>query len=292
MSIVEVGISGWTYKGWRGTFYPKKLPIKKELYYASRELPSIEINGTFYGLQPPKSYQNWRETTPEGFVFSVKANRYITHIKRLKDVEIPMANFLASGPLALKEKLGPFLWQFPPSMVFDPERFEAFLKLLPKDFKAAASLGKRSDLPKERTYTKVDENFSIRHAVEVRHESFLNPWFVEMLREHNVAIVFADTAGKWPYLEDITSDFIYVRLHGDSELYVSGYDDDSLEFWGKRIETWKEGREVSDQLTISEESPPKKERDVYVYFDNDAKVRAPVDAKSLIKKISAHQLVA
>src|SRR5690606_37435518 len=128
MSVVEVGISGWTYKGWRGTFYPDDLPQKSELFYASRELPIFEINGTFYSLLKPESYMNWYETTPPGFVFSVKANRYITHLKRLNDPAESMANFFASGPLALKEKLGPFLWQFPPNMVFDPERFEIFLK--------------------------------------------------------------------------------------------------------------------------------------------------------------------
>lgn len=286
MSCVEVGISGWTYKGWRGTFYPPKLPIKKELSFASRELPSIEINGTFYALQRPESYLNWYETTPADFIFSVKANRYITHVKRLKDVEIPMANFIASGPMALKEKLGPFLWQFPPSMVFDPDRFEAFLRLLPRDFKEASKLGKKAELAKERTYLTIDENHRMRHAVEVRHESFLNPLFVDLLRKYNVAIVFADTAGRWPYLEDITSDFIYLRLHGDSELYVSGYDDETLDFWSKRIKTWKRGRVVNDQLTMTDVKPPVEARDVFVYFDNDAKVRAPADAKTLLQKLA------
>lgn len=287
MAQVEVGISGWTYEGWRGTFYPENLSHKKELEYASRQLPTIEINGTFYSLQRPSSYQHWYNSTPENFVFSVKANRYITHVKRLKDVETPIANFMVSGPLALKEKLGPFLWQFPPSMKFDPERFEAFLKLLPMDFKEAANLAKRSDIPKRRQYLKVDENYPIRHAVEVRHFSFLNPWFVEMLRAHNVAIVFADTAGKWPYLEDITADFVYVRLHGDSELYVSGYDDKTLDFWSERIRAWKQGHEPQNRLTITEDKPRKMSRDVYVYFDNDAKVRAPVDARHLIDRLAA-----
>lgn len=239
--MAEVGISGWNYKGLRGTFYPSDLPQKKELFFASRELPTIEINGTFYGLQRPKSYLHWYEITPKGFVFSVKANRYISHVKRLNGVEETMANFLASGPLALREKLGPFLWQFPPSMGLEPDRFETFLKLLPKDFKQAVKLGKESTLPPER---------------------------------------------KWPYLEDITADFIYVRLHGDSKLYVSGYDDEMLAFWSRRIKTWKEGLEPADRLTISDERPPLIERDVYVYFDNDAKVREPVDAKSLIRRLS------
>lgn len=284
---MEVGISGWTYDGWRGTFYPPKLSHKKELEFASRQLPTIEINGTFYALQRPTSYQHWYELTPSGFVFSVKANRYITHVKKLNDPEVPMANFLASGPLALKEKLGPFLWQFPPSMGFHPEKFENFLKLLPRDFKEAAKLGKKSELPKERTYLDVEKNYRMRHAVEVRHYSFLNPWFVELLRKYNVAIVFADTAGKWPYLEDLTADFVYVRLHGDSELYVSGYGDDALDFWSERIKAWRTGSQPKDKLSITDDAVPKIDRDVYVYFDNDAKVRAPVDAKGLISRLDA-----
>jgi uncharacterized protein YecE (DUF72 family) len=283
--MVEVGISGWTYKGWRGTFYPEKLSHKKELEYASRKLPTIEINNTFYSLQRPSSYLHWYDMTPDGFIFSVKANRYMTHVKRLKDIEIPMANFFASGPLALKEKLGPFLWQFPPSMAFDPDRFEAFLKLLPKNFNEARKLALNSELAAERKFLNVETNFRIRHAVEIRNHSFYNPWFVELLRKYNVAIVFADTAGKWPYIEDITADFIYVRLHGDEELYVSGYDDDSLNFWSERIRCWKKGLKAPDQLTLTDDKIPKIERDVFVYFDNDAKVRAPVDAKELLNKL-------
>lgn len=288
--MIEIGISGWTYDGWRGTFYPPKLPHHKELEFASKILPTIEINGTFYSLQRPSSYQQWYEKTPENFIFSVKANRYISHVKKLNDVEIPMANFFASGVLNLREKLGPFLWQFPPNMGFNPERWESFLSLLPRDFKEAAKLAKKSELPKDRTAFRFEENRPLRHAVEVRHLSFLNPLFVELLRQHEVAIVFADTAGKWPYLEDVTSDFIYVRLHGEAELYVSGYDDDSLEFWSERIEAWKKGSQPRNALTISDVVPPLKERDIFVYFDNDAKVRAPVDAQSLIKKVSGRDL--
>lgn len=282
-----MGISGWTYAGWRGTFYPPKLSHNKELEFASRQLPTIEINGTFYALQRPTSYQHWYELTPAGFIFSVKANRYITHIKKLNDPLIPMANFIASGPLALKEKLGPFLWQFPPSMPFDPDKFEDFLSLLPKDFNEAVELGRNSELSDERKFLEVEKNYRMRHAVEVRHYSFLNPWFVELLRKYNVAIVFADTAGKWPYLEDLTADFVYVRLHGDSELYVSGYDDDALDFWSDRIKAWRKGTQPEDKLSITDDAVPNIDRDVYVYFDNDAKVRAPVDAKGLISRLDA-----
>lgn len=249
---VRIGISGWTYKPWRGTFYPEDLAQKKELEFASRQLSSIEINGTFYALQKPSIYQSWYRQTPDDFVFSVKANRYISHLKRLKDIELPLMRFFESGPLELKEKLGPFLWQFPPSMKFDPERFELFFKLLPRTFKEAGGYG----------------NKRIRHAVEVRHPSFCDEAFFNLAEKFNVAIVIADTAGKWPYIERITSDFMYLRLHGDEELYVSGYDDESLDDWAKKIRRWK-----------------KKGLDVFVYFDNDAKVRAPVDAKALRKRI-------
>lgn len=288
--MIEIGISGWTYEGWRGTFYPEKLSHQRELEFASRKLPSIEINGTFYALQRPSSYEKWYDSTPDDFIFSVKANRYITHVKKLSNIALPMANFFASGVLNLKEKLGPFLWQFPPNMKFAPEKWETFLKLLPRDFSEAAKLARKTELPRERTSWKFDHNSRLRHAVEVRHLSFLNPLFVEMLREHNVAIVFADTAGKWPYLEDVTSDFIYVRLHGDSQLYVSGYDNNSLNFWAKRIAAWKAGGLPRDALTITDELPPRKKRDIFVYFDNDAKVRAPVDAQSLIKKVCGPEL--
>jgi len=285
MSTIEIGISGWKYDGWKGNFYPKGLSPKKELEFASRELPTIEINSTFYSLQRPTSFQRWYDSTPPDFIFSVKANRYITHIKRLKDIEIPLANFFASGILCLKEKLGPILWQFPPSMPFDPDLFESFVQKLPRNFKEAAALGKNSSLSPDRRSLKFKENFKIRHAVEIRNISFLNPWFVEILRKHNIAIVFADTAGKWPYLEDLTADFVYLRLHGDSELYVSGYNDRTLNFWAKRIKTWMAGGAPPDQLVILDSDFRPIKRDVYVYFDNDSKVRAPVDAKSLLKKL-------
>lgn len=278
MGLLEVGISGWNYEGWRGSFYPPKLPHRDELFFASRELPTIEINGTFYALQKPSSYQRWYEVTPNNFIFSVKANRYITHVKRLRDIEAPMARFFGSGILNLKEKLGPILWQFPPSMSFDPDRFETFLKLLPHDFKAAAKLAGNGE--------RVQKNYTLRHAVEVRNYSFLNPQFPDLLRRFNVAIVFADTAGKWPYMEDVTANFIYVRLHGDSEIYTSGYDSKTLDFWSKRIQHWRNGKEPKDRMTICETKASKIKKDVFVYFDNDAKVHAPIDAKSLIQRFA------
>lgn len=277
-----IGISGWTYPGWRGVFYPDDLVQKKELSYASRAFRSIEINGTHYSLQRPESFQKWHDETPAGFVFSVKGGRYITHLRRLKEPEEPLANFFASGVLLLGEKLGPLLWQLPPSFKYDRERLEAFFKLLPQDTTAAAKLAEKNTLPPERTWTKADGQRAIRHCLEVRHDSFMVPEFLELLRKYRVAFVFADTAGKWPYMEDITSDFVYIRLHGDSELYVSGYSDDALDWWARRIRQWRRGNQPGDAKLVGKRLPAlRKECDVYVYFDNDAKVKAPHDARRL-----------
>lgn len=286
---IEIGISGWTYQGWRGIFYPNNLPLTQELEFASHAFPTIEVNGTFYGLQAPQTYINWYKKTPDDFIFSLKANRYITHIKMLTKIEVPLANFFASGPLKLKEKLGPILWQFPQKMIFNPDKLEAFLALLPRNFSQAAKLAQIADLMEERIDFSFKINYPIKHAIEVRDYSFLNPWFIELLRKYNVALVFADTAGEWPYFEDITSDFVYIRLHGDSQLYVSGYDDKTLNFWLDRILLWSQGREPKDRLTITDDFWNPWDKDIFVYFDNDAKVRAPVDAQSLIQKVNQHQ---
>ena len=183
--MIRIGISGWTYDGWRGTFYPHKLAHSKELIYASQKVSSIEINGTFYSLQSPKSYSRWFESTPDAFIFSVKANRYITHFDRLENPQIPMANFFASGILTLKEKLGPILWQFPPSFSFEPDKLENFFKLLPKDHKEASKLAKKTNLPRERTFFK-GADLPMKHAIEIRNNSFLNPWFIELLKDYGV----------------------------------------------------------------------------------------------------------
>jgi uncharacterized protein YecE (DUF72 family) len=281
---VYVGISGWTYAGWRGTFYPNDLPHHRELDFAGQLFPSIEVNGTFYSLQRPSSYQKWYDKTPDHFVFSIKANRYITHIKKLNEVEIPIANFFASGIFNLKEKLGPILWQFPPSLSFDPDKFKRFLDLLPPDGNSAKKLAKKNELADDRVALTIEANQKFKHAVEIRHQSFLNPWFIDLLREYNVALVFADTAGKWPYMEDITSEFLYLRLHGDSELYVSGYDDATLDFWARRIKSWSTGRDPTDKLAMTDDKM-RTPKEIYVYFDNDAKVRAPVDAQNLMHKL-------
>ncbi|WII72598.1 DUF72 domain-containing protein [Bdellovibrio sp. 22V] len=282
----RVGISGWRYKPWRGVFYPEDLAQNKELFYASRQINSIEINGTFYSTQSPESFKKWYAETPKDFVFSVKCPRYITHIRRLNDIEIPMANFFASGVLHLKEKLGAFLWQFPPSFRFEEEKIENFFKLLPRTMKEAAKLAQKSDR-REPSFPEGAKSSSqiLRHAMEVRSHTFENPDFIDLLREYKVALVFADTAGKWPYIEDVTSDFVYLRLHGDEEIYKSGYDEPTLNWWADRIKLWRGGKQPQDALAMSDKAFPKGKKDVFVYFDNDIKVRAPEDAKSLIRKL-------
>ncbi|HET7228622.1 MAG TPA: DUF72 domain-containing protein [Longimicrobium sp.] len=282
-----VGISGWTYAGWRGVFYPEKLPHKRELEYASRKMRSIEINGSFYSLQRPTSYRRWYEETPPGFPFAVKGSRFITHMKKLRDVDTALANFFASGVLRLAEKLGPILWQFPERMPADLERFERFLDLLPKTSVEAAALAERHDERLAgRAWPEADAETPLRHAFEIRHPGFLSADFVGLLRRHNAALVFADTAGRWPYAEDVTADFVYVRLHGAEELYASGYSDQQLDWWAARIREWRRGCEPRDRTCVSPAAAPRaKARDVYVYFDNDAKVHAPFDAMRLMERL-------
>ena len=286
-SDTRVGISGWRYGPWRGTFYPPGLAQRRELEFASRQLNTIEINGSFYSLQRPNNYQEWHAQTPDDFVFAVKGGRFITHMLKLRNVEQPLANFFASGVLCLKEKLGPILWQFPPQFGFNPERFDAFFKLLPRDTKAAAELAKGHDARLNgRSWTKADAKRPIRYAVEIRHPSFETKEFVDLLRRHDVAFCHADTAGRWPYAEDMTSDFVYARLHGDKELYVSGYSDEALDWWAARLKSWREGSEPPDAKRIVNKPAKKsKPRDVFVYFDNDVKVRAPFDARNLAARL-------
>lgn len=287
---IRIGISGWTYTPWRDTFYPPGLPHRLELAYAARRQNSIEINGSFYSLQRPSSYRAWYDATPEDFVFSVKGGRFITHMKRLRDVEQPLANFFASGLLELREKLGPILWQFPPNFQFDAERFEAFFKLLPRDTKAAAKLAKgHAPKMKGRVSTKTDVERELRYAVEIRHDSFRTPQFIDLLRRHRIALCVADTAGLWPYLEDITVDFVYLRLHGEQEIYASGYTDNALDRWAARLRLWGSGKEPADGPHASPKPAIKRrQRDVYVYFDNDIKVHAPFDALHLAERLGVN----
>jgi uncharacterized protein YecE (DUF72 family) len=284
---VRIGISGWTYKPWRGVFYPKGLAQKKELAHAASLFPSIEINGTFYSLQRPSSFIAWAGQTPDNFVFAIKGSRFITHMRRLRAIEQPLANFFASGLLALGPKLGPILWQFPPSFQFKPDLLEDFFSLLPRDTIAAATLAeKHDDRLKDRTFTEPGRRQPIRHAMEIRHNSFVVPEFISLLRRYNVALVCADTV-EWPRLMDVASDFIYCRLHGSEVLYTSGYSDDALDQWAARVVAWSNGHEVTD----GDHASPKparqgSARDVFVYFDNDAKVFAPKDAHSLTQRVN------
>jgi uncharacterized protein YecE (DUF72 family) len=287
MAELRIGISGWTYARWRGVFFPAKWPQKRELEFASRKLNSIEINGSFYSLQRPQNYAAWYEATPEDFIFSVKGSRFITHMKKLKDVETPLANFFASGVLRLGKKLGPFLWQLPPNLGYNRERLETFFRLLPRDTDAAAKLARRHDERLAgRSWTETDATRPLRHCLEVRHPTFVNEEFIALLREHDIALVVADTAGKWPFLEDATSDFVYVRLHGDEELYASGYSEAALKMWAQKVRAWAKGG-APPKAKLAGPRPPAREsgRDVYVYFDNDAKVHAPFDAMALAKRL-------
>lgn len=285
---IRIGISGWRYEGWQGTFYPEKLPQKKELQFAAQHFNSIELNGSFYSLQRPTSFKSWSDGTPDDFVFSVKGPRFITHIRRLVDVEAPLANFCAQGILRLGKKLGPILWQLPPSSKFDAHLLESFCRLLPHSHAEAARLGANHDRwMNGRAWLEVEEDLPMRHAIEVRHKSFACEEFVAILRKYEVALVVADTP-EWPRLFDITTDFMYCRLHGSEKLYSSGYTSEALDAWANRVLAWSRGEEVRDGDHASAPDGPKQSaRDIFVYFDNDEKVRSPFDAQSLQKKIDA-----
>jgi len=270
MATAWVGMSGWTYAPWRGEFYPKGLRQADELRYASEHVTSIELNGSFYSLQKPSSWMKWRDETPDDFVFSVKAPRFITHIRRLDDVAEPIANFFASGILALGAKLGAILWQLPPNLDYDPATIRDFLALLPRDTESALEVARgRGERMTGKEHLEIDAPRVLRHAIEPRAYSFDDQEFADQLAEAGVAAVLGDSAGRWPMLDWLTADFAYARLHGDKELYTSGYDDAGLDRW----EEW-----TRDHLDH--------DRDVYVYFDNDQKVRAPYDAMSLLQRLA------
>ncbi len=267
--IARIGISGWRYPEWRGRFYPKGLVQRDELAYAAERMDSAELNGSFYSLQRPGSYGRWRDAVPDDFVFAVKGGRFITHMLALRNTHAALANFFASGVLALDAKLGPVLWQLPARLRFDAGVLDAFLASLPRTTSAALELARDHDAKVDgRDWLRIDRDRPLRHALEVRHDSFLAPEAVELLRRHDVAMVVADTAGRWPDPREVTSDFMYVRLHGDTELYASGYSDVALERWARDIRHWL--AEVGD---------------VYVYFDNDMHVHAPFDAIALREKL-------
>ena len=283
---IRIGISGWRYKPWRGVFYPAKLPQAQELKFASQIFSSLEINGTFYSLQRPTSFQNWYASTPPDFLFSVKGPRYLTHMQRLRGVQSSLANFFASGVLLLGEKLGPFLWQLPPNFKFEHRTIDQFLRILPRDIASARRLARKHEkwLTKRASFEEINAKQDLRHAIEIRHPSFAVPRFIELLRKHQVALVCADTV-EWPRITDVSSDFVYCRLHGSEELYASGYDAKALDQWADWIRRWAGGGQPDSGHVLKENAPKHKARDVFVYFDNDTKVRAPFDAQALIKRL-------
>jgi uncharacterized protein YecE (DUF72 family) len=265
-----VGVSGWRYKGWRGDFYPPGLVQRRELEYVASRMSSAEVNGSFYSLLRPTTYAAFRSQTPADFVLAVKGGRYITHIRRLAGAEYALANFLASGVLALGPKLGPLLWQLPPTLAYDEQRLASFFALLPRTTVEAAALAARHDekLGADRVHLEPDADRPLRHALEVRHPSFCTDRTVALLRNHGLALVLADSPHTWPLLEQDTADFRYVRLHGHPDLYASGYSPPELDFWAEKVRAWTAAGQ-----------------DSYVYFDNDIRGRAPYDAEALLDRL-------
>ena len=272
MGTTRVGISGWRYAPWRGDFYPVGLPQRRELEYAASQLATVEVNGSFYSLQRPSSWERWRSEVPEDFVFAVKGGRFITHMKRLREVETPMANFFASGVLALGPTLGPLLWQLPANLPYDRQVLADFCALLPRTTTEAHALAARhgEQVSGDRLWSGEVVDRPLLHALEPRHASFGQPEVVAHLEACGISLVVADSAGTWPRFEQATGPVVYVRLHGDTELYASGYTDEALDSWARRLEGW-----TADG------------RDAFVYFDNDAKGYAPHDARRLAARLAA-----
>ncbi|MCC8400641.1 DUF72 domain-containing protein [Paraburkholderia sp. MMS20-SJTN17] len=259
---IRIGIGGWTYAPWRGPFYPENLPQSRELEYASRHLTSIEINGTFYGLQKPASYEKWYQETPDDFVFSLKAPRYATNRKVLAEAGETIERFFASGVLLLKQKLGPINWQFAPTKKFDRDDFEAFLKLLPASIEGQA----------------------LRHAVEVRHDSFRTPEFIALARRHKVAVVLAADS-EYPQIADLTAPFVYARIMGTRDTHAKGYSTKALGAWAERVRQLAAGTTPDDLETCAEPAANAAARDVYLYVISGFKERNPAAAMALIQKL-------
>jgi len=289
MNRIHIGISGWRYAGWRNVFYPDKLAQSRELEFASRAVQTIEINGSFYSLQSPRGYARWYEESPPGFIFSVKAARYMTHTLRFRDADATraaMANFFASGLFNLREKLGPILWQFPPTFKFDRDSFEGILSLLPRNTDEAAGIAAQHDARVKEPCISPGRKRRLRHAIEIRHASFVDPAFIKLLRKYRAALVLSDSVADWPYAEDLTSDFVYMRLHGTQTVYGGRYDDAALDRWAARITDWATGREPGDAQRIMDKPARRRAaRDVFCYFDNDKKVQAPFDARRLMNRL-------
>jgi len=259
----RIGVGGWTYEPWRGTFYPKGHPQKQELHYASRQLTSIEVNGTFYGAQKPESFAKWHDDAPEDFVFSLKAPRYATNRKVLAEAGASIERFLTGGLTELKQKLGPINWQFATTKIFDPVDFEAFLKLLPAEV----------------------DGHALRHVVEVRHQSFQVPEFIALARAYKVAIVLAADS-QHPLIPDATAPFVYARLMGTQQGEALGYPDEALDQWVDRARIWASGSTPDDLAPISADKPAKGGRDVYLYVISGNKVANPAAAMSLIGRMT------
>ena len=266
---VRIGLSGWSYKGWRGDFYPDDLPQNQELTFAAERFPTLEINRTFYSLVEPKTMRAWYQATPYDLRFSVKGSRFITHNKKLANTEDPMRRFVESGLADLKHKLGPILWQLGPSLRFDKERVEKFFRGLPR------RLGDRR----------------LHHVFEPRHETFFVPEMARLARDHGVALAFSHSSD-WPYTEELTAGVVYLRLHGPREVYSSAYSKDELERWARRVEKWADGTEPENAHRISDlDPPPRKGRSVYVYFDNDVGGHAPRQALELISLLDSTRTI-
>ena len=284
---IRIGLSGWSYPHWRGgAYYPAGLPIKRELAHVSSQFSSLEINRSFYALLTPASCAAWRDATPRSFVFALKGSSFITHSKKLRGVDTALANFFAAGPLALGPKLGPIVWQLPERLKFDAERLAAFFALLPRTTAEAAMLAaQHDDRLKRGVHLEIDRPRKLRHAIEPRHASFLVPEFAQLARKHRVAIAVADSAS-WPRIEEVTADFVYVRLHGGAQTYASAYTPDEITAWAGKIRSWLASETPPEANRLTDAKPPKV-RDVYVYFDNDGSAHAPRDAAALMEKLAS-----
>ena len=259
---IYAGIGGWTYEPWRGAFYPKGLPHARELAYAAEHLTAIEINGTFYRTQSPATYRKWASEVPDKFIFSLKGPRYAVNRRVLSEAGDSIKRFLNSGVTELGPRLGPLLWQFTPYKKFDEADFGGFLELLPKTF----------------------DGHTLRHVVEVRHDSFKTPAFVALLRQFSIPVVFAEH-DKYPAIADIAGDFIYARLQKGDEKLKAGYPPKALDAWAARAKTWAQGGEPKDLPRVDKPSPKKEPRDVFLYFIHEAKIRAPAAAMALIERL-------
>jgi uncharacterized protein YecE (DUF72 family) len=259
---IHVGIGGWTFEPWRGVFYPDKLPQAKELNYAASQLTSIEINGTYYGSQKPETFRKWAKDVPAGFVFSVKGPRFATNRRVLAEAGDSIKRFYDSGVTEMQDRLGPVLWQFAPTKKFDEADFGGFLELLPRE----------------------QDGLTLRHVVEVRHDSFCTPAFVALLRKFAVPVVFSEHA-TYPAIADVVADFVYARLQKGKDTVKTGYPPKALDAWAERLQLWATGSEPDDLNKVDSKALKKQPRDVFAYVIHEGKVRAPAAAMELIARL-------